>query len=250
MVVPFYVVIAVAGARDRYRQSLQSPSQDCVIEPTRPLYCNPIEPIPLNDWRLGKTGDNSGWQPEHSVMYKSKKIGTGHTSYVYIDAGANTYSSSIGNWFKNIYPNSEKFKIVAFEAETKYDSTYKNKDVELIHNAVWTKNTTISWHTKYVDPSAKRGMRKVKTIDFADFLQRRFKESDFVTIKMDIEGAEYEVIPDLLNKNVTHLIDEFFVEVHTDINTCCKHRTDRKYSDARKLIKLLRKHGIYAHIWG
>ena len=67
---------------------------------------------------------------------------------------------------------------------------------------------------------------------------------------MDIEGAEYDVLPHLLHRNVTHLIDELFVEIHTDINTCCKHRIDRKYSDARKLIKLLRKNGLYAHIWG
>ena len=48
------------------------------------------------------------------------------------------------------------------------------------------------------------------------------------------------------------LIDELFVEVHTEINTCCKPPNDKgkHFSDARTLVQTLRTAGVYAHMWG
>ena len=54
----------------------------------------------------------------------------------------------------------------------------------------------------------------VDTIDFCDFLQKTCKEEDHVIIKMDIEGSEFYVRPQLIEKNLFHLINDMSVEFH------------------------------------
>ena len=56
----------------------------------------------------------------------------------------------------------------------------------------------------------------VPAIDFARYI-RELKENDpesKVFVKMDIEGAEYQVLRHLLKESVTQMIDELFVETH------------------------------------
>lgn len=54
------------------------------------------------------------------------------------------------------------------------------------------------------------------TIDFARWLKSRFKPSDYVVLKLDIDGSEWRVLPHLEAANVTSLLDEVYVEWHTD----------------------------------
>ena len=70
-------------------------------------------------------------------------------------------------------------------------------------------------------------------------------------LQADIEGAEYTVVPHLIRSGTLHLVDEIFVEVHTEINTCCRppHNKGRSFQDAMRLIASLREAGVYAHAW-
>ena len=81
--------------------------------------------------------------------------------------------------------------------------------------------------------------------------RRTVRPDDFVVVKMDIEGAEYDVVPHLLREKVADLIDELFLEVHTETNTCCKppHDAGRHRPDAMRLLQSLRDAGVYAHEW-
>ena len=76
-------------------------------------------------------------------------------------------------------------------------------------------------------------------IDIADWLRRTVRPDDFVVVKMDIEGAEYDVVPHLLREKVADLIDELFLEIHTETNTCCKppHDAGRHRPDAMRLLQ-------------
>ena len=98
-------------------------------------------------------------------------------------------------------------------------------------------------------PDAERPTRQ--GIDIADFLKRTVREDDFVVVKMDIEGAEYDVVPHLLASGAAPLIDEVFVEVHTDTNTMFKPPNDAGHHrrDALDIIQHLRDAGVYAHEW-
>merc|ERR1712113_416271 len=101
---------------------------------------------------------------------------------------------------------------------------------------------------KKLRPGAKGGN---PAFDVADFLRRRADVVDYVVVKMDIEGSEYDVLRHLLKEKVTNLIDELFVEFHTEIDTCCRPPNDvgRHREDAVNLIKTLRAAGVYVHEW-
>ena len=55
--------------------------------------------------------------------------------------------------------------------------------------------------------------RTVKTINFSDFLLN-FDEDDYIVVKLDIEGAEYEVIESILDSGTITRINELFIEWH------------------------------------
>ena len=54
---------------------------------------------------------------------------------------------------------------------------------------------------------------KVKTIKFSDFISQ-FSIDDYIVLKLDIEGAEYDVLWDLINTNEIIKINELYIEFH------------------------------------
>mmetsp|Transcript_100671 Transcript_100671/g.285280 ORF Transcript_100671/g.285280 Transcript_100671/m.285280 type:complete len:303 (+) Transcript_100671:81-989(+) len=223
-------------------------------------WCTPIEPLRQSEWRnVEKHGDLYGFPEEEWVIYKADIIDTTvFPRLFYIDMGANTYESSVGGWFLKRYPRSRSFKVIAFETEHEYDGSFStHPEVELLHFAVWITNTTLPWAKKNIDVhcwAKKKDPINTATrpaIDIADFLGRRVKQDNFVVVKCDIEGAEYHVLPHLISQKATSLIDELFVEVHTNINSMFKGANAQGHyrPDALKLIQGLRDAGVYAHEW-
>ena len=66
--------------------------------------------------------------------------------------------------------------------------------------------------------AAHRGMKKkakkVFAVDVVRWLLRSFKPDDFVVLKMDIEGAEHYIVPELIAAGAAPLIDVFLWECH------------------------------------
>ncbi len=136
-----------------------------------------------------------------------------------IDCGANIGLSVI--YLKKLFPDST---IIAFEPDesncqilTKNVASFDLNKVELKQEAVWIENTTLSFSNTSTQMSrietSKDGSSIiiVKAVKLKDFLNRQV---DF--LKIDIEGAEYEVMKDIDEnlKNVNHL----FVEYHGTFN--------------------------------
>ena len=55
---------------------------------------------------------------------------------------------------------------------------------------------------------------EVETIDFSDWLARTINRDDYVVCKMDVEGAEFDVLEHLLEARQMDLIDVLLVEWH------------------------------------
>ena len=211
--------------------------------------CLPIEPLIHKEWRV--PNDETTSKLGEDAVYKSQVVDIGqYDRRIYFDLGAKTYNSSIGGWFKTQYPGASTFdKIIAIEAEDSYDATYQgHEDVELVHAAVWTADRQVPWGTKYVvDDKSQQNRGTKQGIDLAAFLRSHVTANDFVVVKMDIEGAEWEVVPHLVRHGAIRLIDDLFVEMHTNINSCCHNRKDRTRKLAIGLLQRLRDREVYVH---
>jgi FkbM family methyltransferase len=56
---------------------------------------------------------------------------------------------------------------------------------------------------------------KVSCIDFSLWIQQKFLKDDFIIIKLDIEGAEYDLLEKMIHDNTIDYIDEFYIEWHS-----------------------------------
>jgi FkbM family methyltransferase len=75
--------------------------------------------------------------------------------------------------------------------------------------------------------------RMVKSVDFGQFLLELSKKHDYIFIKMDVEGAEYVLIPHIIkNKNV---FDLMVCEFHPACVTKSVHQDTIKSLDQEKL---------------
>ena len=59
--------------------------------------------------------------------------------------------------------------------------------------------------------------KDVKCIDFSSFLKNNINEEDFVLCKMDIEGAEFEVLGKLIDEDTINLMDGIYIEWHNHL---------------------------------
>jgi hypothetical protein len=81
--------------------------------------------------------------------------------YVYIDVESRNYGSSIGSWFKRVYPKQNKsFEIYAIEADKEFHGEYKSKkDVTLLPFATWLRNETLFFEINK-EPRKKKGKNR------------------------------------------------------------------------------------------
>ena len=120
--------------------------------------------------------------------------------------------------------------VYAFEPEPeafKLLSLIKSPNLTILNKAAWTKEQMMQLHrhkdwlnTKsHTSSSLKIDKKNVddknsincETVDIADYIISLNKK---VLIKMDIEGAEYDVINHLLDKNAFEKIERIYCEFH------------------------------------
>ena len=146
-------------------------------------------------------------------IYKFK---TKHASPSILDCGANIGMSLI--YFKKLFPQA---KITAFEPDKKiYDICVKNvkafglSDVTVLNLALWKEKTTIQFYSEGADGGRlarsedTSNLVEVKTCLLSDFLKQPVD-----LLKIDIEGAEYEVLEE--SKPYLHNVERIFVEYHS-----------------------------------
>lgn len=133
---------------------------------------------------------------------------------VIIDCGANIGISVLN--YKKKYPGA---KIVAFEPDPSLIPILKHNiitnhinDVTVVEAAVWTCFGESDFYLEGADGSrlAKQGSAqtvRVRTVDLADYISNSVD-----LIKMDIEGAELDVIPHIEHK--LPLVKNVIVECH------------------------------------
>lgn len=147
---------------------------------------------------------------------------------IFLDCGAwNGYSVKV---FRQVYDPNMEYKIYSFEANPYHLKTFPKFEGfhVLIGDAVWVDYTEMDF---YLDYSRKRASStllkektsgdldkenpiKVKCVDLDDWIKGMFTESDEIVLKLDIEGAEYTVLPHMIESGSIDYIDKLFIEWH------------------------------------
>ena len=65
-----------------------------------------------------------------------------------------------------------------------------------------------------VHKNAELRTQEVESIDLSKWIKTNFLETDYIVLKMDIEGAEYDIINHLFKDDCLGYINEFRVEFH------------------------------------
>ncbi len=160
------------------------------------------------------------WQFHEIFVEQYYKFNTTNSKPIILDCGANIGLSAL--YFKMLFPNSD---IYAFEPDNNIFECLKNninsfglKDVTLIKKAVWIHNEGVKFFSEGADGSSifsDKADKLVESVSLKEFIVGIDREIDF--LKMDIEGAEVEVIKDCdtcLNK-----IKNLFIEYHAFVNS-------------------------------
>lgn len=179
--------------------------------------------------------------------------------HVFIDGGGN-----LSNLQKNYL--EKKFsrfnKVFVFEPNPLFYESYLDRKITFIPKAIWTKNYKmpfyISKDKRQVGSSLiKEKLCHVKNkfikdfyekpiyvdcIDFSEWIFANIKPFYNVTLKLDIEGAEYDVLWHLINTNAIRYIKKLYVEFHRDHLKVKKNIHD-------KLIKKLDDIGLHPFNW-
>ncbi len=85
---------------------------------------------------------------------------------------------------------------------------------------------------------------EVPCVDLSSWILNTFTENDYVILKLDIEGAEYEVLNKMINDGSIKLIKELWGEHHID------RMKDKRSHELYDIIqKYLKEHNIELKTW-
>jgi len=128
---------------------------------------------------------------------------------IFIDLGANNGCSV--DLFLKSFSDSGEYEIHSFECNPFMVEIYKKKypNYKLYNSAASTVYGKTNFHIG--DTSVSSSLREDKTtgmsnpkkievecVDISDFIIKSFSRDDRIIIKMDIEGAEYDILPKML----------------------------------------------------
>jgi FkbM family methyltransferase len=155
---------------------------------------------------------------QHIYKFTSEK-----KSPLIFDCGANIGLSVI--YFKELFPNA---RVVAFEPErTVFEYLKKNienlrlPNIELHNKALWKSNTKIRFNNEGADASRISSLNESYVFE-SSYEVEAVRLSGYISeeidlLKIDIEGAELEVLKEIENKLA--FVKRIFIEYHSFENS-------------------------------
>ena len=168
---------------------------------------------------------------------------------IFIDLGANKGSSI--DWCEEHYEND--CLIYAFEPNPvlfqNLVSKYSDR-VMIFNYAAWTRNekkklriaendisSTFYKHVSIVNAIF------VNAIDFSTWLRDTMINGDVITLKMNIEGAEFPVLMKMIEDRTINLIGELYYQFHPNM------KPKPAVNSAKNLIDIIESRGILCQKW-
>ena len=197
-----------------------------------------------------------------------------NTKGLFIDCGSNIGQGF--NMFKNFFP-LKYFDYVLIEPnpnclkhlkkiKKELELTEKNK-IDIINKAASSKNgitkffglnedergilsdggSILKEHNSSSYDAIENKAIEVETFSLSDFIKSKSLEYDTIILKLDIEGAEYEVIENLLFNKIHLKLNIIYNEFHSDY---MDYDNKKKYNILeKKLVHNLKKDKIKLRIW-
>lgn len=168
---------------------------------------------------------------EELFIEETYKFNSSKTMPKIVDCGANIGLSII--YFKRLFPQA---KIIAFEPDSKIFKLLQENlhifgydDVELVNKAVWNKNGSAKFFASGDVGSRISEDENAKNIEIPTYRLQDLLGEEIDFLKMDIEGAEYNVIEDCKYK--LRNVKNIFIEYHSE------ESTEQKLDEILKILK-------------
>jgi FkbM family methyltransferase len=148
---------------------------------------------------------------------------------VFIDLGANNGSSI--ELFLNRIDNSNEFEIHSFECNPQLFEVCKKKfpNLNIYNKGASTYDGKSKFYLGTNPALLASSLRADKTtgninydkpiivevVDISKFITENFSKDDYIILKMDIEGAEYDILPKMLSEGLFDgYVNELYGEWH------------------------------------
>jgi FkbM family methyltransferase len=159
---------------------------------------------------------------------------------IFIDCGS--YDGCSVRKFNDLYDKGNEYEYYCFEGNPNLFIWHPVNDRCVFHrNIVYDSNESVDFfihdvsggstvnektHQKYLNKyQIPSRIVKYNPIVLSSFIDRNFKKEDFIVLKLDIEGAEFKVLKDLIEKKHIEYINKIFIEWH------CKNEADQKSAE-------------------
>jgi len=150
-------------------------------------------------------------------------------SKIFIDLGA--YHGQMAQRFLSKKENPNEWECILFECNPLLsDYKYSLANAFIIKKAAWIEDGEIPFYLSKTHPAMSQGSScyekkltgnldkerpvNVQTIDFSQWLKDRFDHRDYIVLKMNIEGAEYKILPKMFLDGTINLISEIYIQWH------------------------------------
>ncbi|XP_078616533.1 uncharacterized protein LOC144884870 [Branchiostoma floridae x Branchiostoma japonicum] len=200
----------------------------------------------------------------------------GRARKILLDCGGNIASTV--ELFLETYPGGHEFLVHSFEMDASLAPYYAPYPDVILHNPVAVSNKDGS-KVSYLETTwfPERGLRKkkdwmmgggtlfayedekndtvtggarnlarhiqVKSIDFSSWISKNINKEDYVIFKLDVEGAEYDILQKMVEDGTFQLIDKFYGECHF------WHPTGWTASKRQELLKKIKTIGFTQTYW-
>jgi FkbM family methyltransferase len=143
---------------------------------------------------------------------------------VFIDGGGHNGCSI--RKFNVIQADAKEYKKISFEPNEKFVKFYTNLDSELIQKAISTYNGICNFYMQTSWEAAGSSVLKAKSnlqkwkqiqvecIDLSKWIINTFNKNDYIILKLDIEGLEYDVLEKMIQDESITYIDKLYIEFH------------------------------------
>lgn len=152
---------------------------------------------------------------------------------IFIDCGAHNGCSV--RKFRKIKSDSAEYSIHSFEPNKEmFLRLAKEENINLYNCAVSTNDGQMNYYVHDNDSyacttfkqkgemincgSPKKGKvykNTVEAINLSLFINKNFDLDDYIILKLDVEGEEYNIIPHLLKNETFKFINELWIEWHS-----------------------------------